>query len=108
MAGARMSHVFAQHPFEHAMQRLTLGSLTSRVLRRGSSMEQRVGVEREDLEVVRILIGHLAHRLGVGALLIHALGGVEALDVAHRDRVDQRAFHGVGAVAEFLRFLAAA
>ena len=52
--------------------------------------KQRVGVERGDVEVVRILAGDPLHRLRVGAILFDALLEVERLDVAHGHRVDER------------------
>ena len=58
--------------------------------------KQRLGVQRRRVEVVRIRVDDLLHRVGVGAVLIHPFCRIEALDVAHRHRLDERALNRRG------------
>ncbi len=67
--------------------------------------EQRIGVERGDLEIVRVLRGHDFHPIGVRPILIDAFLRVEFLDVANRHRVDERLFLGVGVALQADGFL---
>ena len=86
-----MVHVAREDAFEHLMQPVHVGIVHVARAAARLEQEQRVGVERRDLEIVGILRRHLLHRLGVGAVLLDALGRVELLDVADRHRVDERA-----------------
>ena len=58
--------------------------------------EERVGVQRGGVQIVRIPCGDLAHRVRVRAILLHARVRVEVLDVAHRQRVDEVPLPGAG------------
>ena len=85
--------------------RRTLGSFTSRRAAARLEEEERVRVERGDLEIVGILRRDLLHGVGVRAILLDALRRVELLDVADRDGVDERAFLRRGARRERARLL---
>ena len=91
VAGAGVVDVLRENRLEHLVQLLDVRILDVARAAARLEQEQRVGVERRDVEIVRIRARDLAHRVRVGAVLLDPLVGVEALDVAHRHRLDERA-----------------
>jgi hypothetical protein len=55
VAGARMLRIFGQRRFEHAVQRLMFGALTSRGAAARLEQEHASAIQRDGIEVVGIL-----------------------------------------------------
>ncbi len=90
VAGAGVLDVLGEHAFEHLVQPLHVRVVDVARAAARLEQEQRVGVERHRIEVVGILLGHLAHRLGVGLVLLAcASWRSKSFDVAHRHRLDE-------------------
>ena len=105
VTGAWMADVPRQDALQHLMQPMDVRIVY--IARAAPRLEQKegVGIQRGDLEVLGILRGHLLHGVSVGAILLDAPGRVERLEIAHRDRVDQRTLRGRGATLQRQRFL---
>jgi hypothetical protein len=67
--------------------------------------EERIGVEGDRVEVVWELRCDLRHRVGVSLILFLALVGDKILDVADRERIDERALLRRRLVAQADRLL---
>ena len=96
MAGARVMDVFGEDLLEHAVE--ALHGRAVHVARAAARLEQeqRVGIQRRRLQIVRKPLRDLLHRRGVRLVLLDPLLGIELLHVAHRDRLDQGALLLVG------------
>ncbi len=96
MARAGMRRVARQDTLEHSVQPLNPRRVHVALAPAWLEQEQRVGVERAGIEIVRVRLREAAHGLGVRLVLRQALLGVEVLDVTHRERVDVVALDGAG------------
>src|SRR6188474_1800364 len=86
-----MVHVAREDGFEELMEPANVGVVHVARATAWLEQEERIGVERRDLEIVGILRRDFLHRIGIGAVLLDALGAVELIDVANREGVDERA-----------------
>ena len=98
VAGAGVLDVAREDAFQHAVQPLDVGVVQVARAPARLEQEQRVAVQGGGVEVVGVALGQRLHRLRIGLVLVAPLRHVEALDVAHRQRVDVVALAG-GAVA---------
>ena len=99
-----MTNVSRQDAFEHLMQPLNIGiGMVARAAAR-LEQEERIGIQRGDIEIVRVLRRYFLHRLGIRAILFDPLRGVERLDISHRDRLDERPLLDRGTAGQGQRF----
>jgi hypothetical protein len=61
--------------------------------------KQRVGIKRDDVEIVGIGECNLFDGAGVGTFLLHAFCCIKVFHIAHGHRIDQCALFVVGFVA---------
>ncbi len=108
MAGAGMVDISRQDALEHLVQSLDVRIVDVARAAPGLEDEERVRIQRRDLEVVWKPRHDLLHGVAVGAILFDPLRGVELLDVANRHRLDHRAFLRRRAVPQRSAFCAAA
>ena len=67
------------------------------VVYKRDGQEQRVSIERGDIEIVGILGRNFLHRVAIGTILLDPLAGLELLDVAHGHGVDEGPLYFAGA-----------
>ena len=82
MTRAGMADVFGQRALQHARDSLDVRVRDVPRTRPRLEEEQRFGVQRCGVEVLRIRVDDLLHGVGVRAILLHPFGRIEALDVA--------------------------
>ena len=93
---AGMADVLGQRALQHAHDSLDVRVRDVPRTRPRFEEEQRFGVQRRGVEVVRIRVDDLLHGVGVRAILLHPFGRIEALDVASRHGLNERALNRRG------------
>ena len=89
-----MLRILSERGFEHTMQALDVGRVDIPPAAARLEDEQRVSVKSNCIEVAGILRGNLGHCVGVGLVLLAALGRVEIFHVADAQRLDEGALGG--------------
>ncbi len=87
---ARVMDVARQDALEHLVKAADVWAVHVACAAPWFEQEECVGIERRDVEVIRIPCRNLLHRIAIRAILFAAFRGIELLDVAHGDRVDER------------------
>ena len=87
MARPGVVEVLRQRALQHAEDALNVGVGEIAPAPAGLEQEERLRVQRGGVEVVRIGVDDLLHRVGIGAVLIDAPRRIEARDVPDRHRL---------------------
>ena len=105
VARPRVMDVLGQHLLEDLVQPLHVGVLNVARPAARLQQEERIGVERHQIEVLGVPRRKDLHGVGVRAILFHARVRLELLDVADRHGVDERALLRVGVALQGQRLL---
>ena len=103
MTGAGMADVALEHALEDGVNAPHVRIVDIAVAASLLEQEKRIGVERDGVEVVRILLGQLARRIDPGFILHAAVREIVIGDVAGGERVDISLFARARVVAKLER-----